>query len=88
VLNAGRRIRPAPQGIAKKSGVTYGIEQSADISAKKFQLNFSGLAFTALLRRQTANHQLARRPHQRLHILALSAAAQALAFRMKRSSQA
>src|SRR6266403_1234030 len=46
VLNADDEYGPRLKGIAK-SGVTYGIEQSADISAKKFQLNFSGLAFTA-----------------------------------------
>lgn len=46
ILNAddeyGRRLA----GLAK-SGVTYGIEKSADISTKKFHLNFSGLSFTA-----------------------------------------
>lgn len=46
VLNAddeyGRRLA----GLAKSS-VTYGIEKAADISVRKFQLNFSGLAFTA-----------------------------------------
>jgi UDP-N-acetylmuramoyl-L-alanyl-D-glutamate--2,6-diaminopimelate ligase len=33
-------------GMAKKT-VTYGLESSADISAKKFHLSFDGLAFTA-----------------------------------------
>src|SRR5215813_4590695 len=46
ILNAddeyGRRL----SGVAK-STVTYGIENSADIGTKKFQLNFSGLTFTA-----------------------------------------
>ena len=46
ILNADDEYGPRLAGIAK-STVTYGIENSADISAKKFQLNFSGLAFTA-----------------------------------------
>jgi UDP-N-acetylmuramoyl-L-alanyl-D-glutamate--2,6-diaminopimelate ligase len=46
VLNADDEFGPRLKGIAKSS-VTYGIEQSADISARKFQLNFSGLSFTA-----------------------------------------
>lgn len=33
-------------GIAKRT-VTYGLEAGAEITAKKFQLNFSGLSFTA-----------------------------------------
>jgi UDP-N-acetylmuramoyl-L-alanyl-D-glutamate--2,6-diaminopimelate ligase len=45
VLNADDEYGPRLRDIAKSS-VTYGIENSADISAKKFQLNFSGLAFT------------------------------------------
>jgi UDP-N-acetylmuramoyl-L-alanyl-D-glutamate--2,6-diaminopimelate ligase len=45
VLNADDEFGPRLKGIAKSS-VTYGIEQSADISAKKFQLTFSGLFFT------------------------------------------
>ena len=40
-------------GLAKNT-VSYGIENPADISAKKFQLAFSGLAFTA----QTPNGKL------------------------------
>jgi UDP-N-acetylmuramoyl-L-alanyl-D-glutamate--2,6-diaminopimelate ligase len=44
VLNADDEYGPRLKGIAKSS-VTYGIEQSADISTRKFQLNFSGLAF-------------------------------------------
>src|SRR4029077_9156784 len=46
VLNADDEYGPRLKGIAKSS-VTFGIEQSADISSKKFQLNFSGLAFAA-----------------------------------------
>ena len=33
-------------GLAKKT-VTYGLESGADLTAKKFQLTFSGLSFTA-----------------------------------------
>ena len=33
-------------GLAKKT-VTYGLESDADITTKKFQLTFNGLAFTA-----------------------------------------
>ena len=46
VLNADDEYGPRLRGIAK-STVTYGIEQAADISTKKFQLNFSGLMFIA-----------------------------------------
>ena len=46
VLNADDEYGPRLRGIAKSS-VTYGIENSADINTKKFQLNFSGLSFTA-----------------------------------------
>ncbi len=46
VLNADDEYGQRLRNIAKSS-VTYGIEESADISTKKFQLNFSGLAFTA-----------------------------------------
>ncbi|HWZ97491.1 MAG TPA: UDP-N-acetylmuramoyl-L-alanyl-D-glutamate--2,6-diaminopimelate ligase [Candidatus Dormibacteraeota bacterium] len=46
ILNADDEYGSRLSGIAKSS-VTYGIEQSADINTKKFQLNFSGLAFTA-----------------------------------------
>jgi len=46
VLNADDEYGPRLHGIAK-STVTYGIENSADIYTKKFQLNFSGLTFTA-----------------------------------------
>ncbi|MGC1483775.1 MAG: UDP-N-acetylmuramoyl-L-alanyl-D-glutamate--2,6-diaminopimelate ligase [Candidatus Acidiferrum sp.] len=38
----GRRLA----GLAKKT-VTYGLESDADITTKKFQLSFNGLAFTA-----------------------------------------
>jgi UDP-N-acetylmuramoyl-L-alanyl-D-glutamate--2,6-diaminopimelate ligase len=40
-------------GVAKKT-VTYGLESGADISTKKFQLTFNGLAFTA----QTPNGKI------------------------------
>src|SRR5438876_3938019 len=46
VLNADDEYGPRLRGVAK-STVTYGIENDADISAKKFQLNFSGLSFSA-----------------------------------------
>jgi UDP-N-acetylmuramoyl-L-alanyl-D-glutamate--2,6-diaminopimelate ligase len=46
ILNADDEYGTRLHGIAK-STVTYGIENPADISAKKFQLNFSGLTFTA-----------------------------------------
>jgi UDP-N-acetylmuramoyl-L-alanyl-D-glutamate--2,6-diaminopimelate ligase len=46
VLNADDEYGPRLRGIAK-STITYGIENSADISTKKFQLNFTGLTFTA-----------------------------------------
>jgi UDP-N-acetylmuramoyl-L-alanyl-D-glutamate--2,6-diaminopimelate ligase len=45
----GRRLK----GLAK-STVTYGLENAADISTKKFQLTFSGLVFAA----QTPNGKL------------------------------
>ena len=46
VLNADDEYGLRLRGIAK-STITYGIENSADISTKKFQLNFSGLTFAA-----------------------------------------
>jgi UDP-N-acetylmuramoyl-L-alanyl-D-glutamate--2,6-diaminopimelate ligase len=46
VLNADDEYGPLLSGIAR-STVMYGIENAADISTKKFQLNFSGLTFTA-----------------------------------------
>src|SRR5947207_13170855 len=46
VLNADDEYGPRLRGVAK-STVTYGIENDADITAKKFQLNFSGLSFSA-----------------------------------------
>ena len=46
ILNADDEYGPRLSGIAK-STVTYGIENPADISTKKFHLNFSGLTFTA-----------------------------------------
>jgi len=46
VLNADDAYGPLLSGIAR-STVMYGIENAADISTKKFQLNFSGLTFTA-----------------------------------------
>jgi UDP-N-acetylmuramoyl-L-alanyl-D-glutamate--2,6-diaminopimelate ligase len=47
VLNADDEYGPLLSGIAR-STVMYGIENAADISTKKFQLNFSGLTFTAI----------------------------------------
>jgi UDP-N-acetylmuramoyl-L-alanyl-D-glutamate--2,6-diaminopimelate ligase len=46
ILNADDEYGPRLSGIAK-STVMYGIENAADITTKKFQLNFSGLTFTA-----------------------------------------
>jgi len=53
ILNADDEYGPRLAGVAK-STVTYGIENSAEISTKKFQLNFSGLVFIA----QTPNGKL------------------------------
>jgi UDP-N-acetylmuramoyl-L-alanyl-D-glutamate--2,6-diaminopimelate ligase len=47
VLNADDPYSAKLAGLAKQT-VTYGIESPADISAKKFQLAFSGLTFAAL----------------------------------------
>src|SRR5258706_5981215 len=46
VLNADDEYGPRLRGVAK-STVTYGVENDADITAKKFQLTFSGLSFFA-----------------------------------------
>ena len=46
VLNADDQYSTRLARLAKQT-VTYGIENAADISAKKFQLAFSGLTFTA-----------------------------------------
>ncbi len=46
ILNADDEYGQRLSGIAR-STVTYGIENAADITTKKFQLNFSGLTFTA-----------------------------------------
>src|SRR5438874_8261861 len=53
VLNADDQYCARLIGLAKQT-VTYGIGSSADISAKKFQLAFSGLTFAA----QTPNGKL------------------------------
>jgi UDP-N-acetylmuramoyl-L-alanyl-D-glutamate--2,6-diaminopimelate ligase len=53
VLNADDPYSARLVGLANNT-VSYGIENPADISAKKFQLAFSGLAFTA----QTPNGKL------------------------------
>jgi len=45
ILNADDPYSARLGNLAKQT-VTYGIENSADISAKKFQLTFSGLAFS------------------------------------------
>ena len=55
ILNADDPYSKRLAGLAKKT-LTYGIEDPADITAKKFQLAFTGLTFTA----QT--------PHGRLQI--------------------
>ena len=46
VLNTDDPYSNRLYGLAKQT-LTYGIENPADISAKKFQLSFSGLQFTA-----------------------------------------
>jgi len=46
ILNADDSYSKRLAGLAKKT-LTYGIEDSADITAKKFQLAFTGLTFTA-----------------------------------------
>jgi UDP-N-acetylmuramoyl-L-alanyl-D-glutamate--2,6-diaminopimelate ligase len=46
VLNTDDAFGPRLGGLAGSS-VTFGLENPADISTKKFQLSFSGLAFTA-----------------------------------------
>jgi UDP-N-acetylmuramoyl-L-alanyl-D-glutamate--2,6-diaminopimelate ligase len=46
VLNADDEFGKRLAGLARKT-VTYGLESDADITAKKFQLTFDGLTFTA-----------------------------------------
>ena len=46
VLNADDPYSKRLTGLAKQT-ITYGIENSADIAAKKFHLSFTGLTFTA-----------------------------------------
>jgi UDP-N-acetylmuramoyl-L-alanyl-D-glutamate--2,6-diaminopimelate ligase len=46
ILNADDPYSRRLAGLAKQT-LTYGIEKPADISAKKFQLSFNGLRFTA-----------------------------------------
>jgi UDP-N-acetylmuramoyl-L-alanyl-D-glutamate--2,6-diaminopimelate ligase len=46
VINTDDEFGKRLVGIAKKT-VTYGLESAGDLSAKKFQLTFSGLTFTA-----------------------------------------
>jgi len=53
VLNADDSYSARLIGLAKQT-VSYGIESPADVSARRFQLAFSGLAFTA----QTPNGKL------------------------------
>lgn len=53
ILNADDSYSARLMGLAKGT-VSYGIENPADISAKRFQLSFSGLAFSA----QTPNGKL------------------------------
>lgn len=47
ILNSDDPYGKRLAGLAAKS-VTYGLQNGAEITAKKFQLSFSGLAFTAL----------------------------------------
>jgi len=80
VINTDDEYGKRLMGLAKKS-VTYGLESDADITTKKFQLTFSGLAFTA----QTPNGkvQVASPLVGRINvynILAAIGAAQALGF--------
>jgi UDP-N-acetylmuramoyl-L-alanyl-D-glutamate--2,6-diaminopimelate ligase len=53
ILNADDPYSKRLAGLAKKT-LTYGIENPADLTAKKFQLAFTGLTFTA----QTRNGKL------------------------------
>src|SRR5580693_1951885 len=53
VVNSDDEYGKRLTGLAKKT-VTYGLESDADITTKKFQLTFNGLAFTA----QTPNGKL------------------------------
>jgi UDP-N-acetylmuramoyl-L-alanyl-D-glutamate--2,6-diaminopimelate ligase len=46
ILNADDEYGKRLTGLAKKT-VTYGLESEAEITTKKFQLTFNGLAFTA-----------------------------------------
>jgi UDP-N-acetylmuramoyl-L-alanyl-D-glutamate--2,6-diaminopimelate ligase len=46
VLNTDDEFGKRLEGLAKKM-VSYGLESGADITTKKFQLNFDGLSFTA-----------------------------------------
>jgi UDP-N-acetylmuramoyl-L-alanyl-D-glutamate--2,6-diaminopimelate ligase len=46
VVNSDDEYGKRLTGLAKKT-VTYGLESDADITTKKFQLTFNGLAFTA-----------------------------------------
>ena len=46
VINADDPYGKQLVGLAEKT-LTYGLEEPADITAKKFSLSFSGLAFTA-----------------------------------------
>ncbi len=46
VLNTDDEFGKRLAGLAKKT-VSYGLEPGADITTKKFQLNFDGLSFTA-----------------------------------------
>ncbi|MGB7284440.1 MAG: UDP-N-acetylmuramoyl-L-alanyl-D-glutamate--2,6-diaminopimelate ligase [Candidatus Acidiferrum sp.] len=78
VINVDDEYGKRLAGLAKKT-VTYGLESEAEITTKKFQLTFNGLAFTA----QTPNGkvQVASRLVGRINvynILAAIGAAQAL----------
>jgi UDP-N-acetylmuramoyl-L-alanyl-D-glutamate--2,6-diaminopimelate ligase len=80
VINTDDEYGKRLTGLAKKT-VTYGLENGADITTKKFQLTFNGLTFTA----QTPNGkvQVASQLVGRINvynILAAIGAAQALGF--------
>jgi UDP-N-acetylmuramoyl-L-alanyl-D-glutamate--2,6-diaminopimelate ligase len=78
VLNADDEFDKRLAGLAKKT-VTYGLESHADITTKKFQLAFDGLAFTA--HTPNGNVQVVSRLVGRINVynlLAAIGAAQAL----------
>jgi len=80
VINTDDEYGKRLTGLAKKT-VTYGIENGADITTKKFQLTFNGLTFTA--QTPSGKVQVASQLVGRINvynILAAIGAAQALGF--------